>query len=75
MTTPTRRLMCLLKDADGLDRVRLGDLDLAYLRRPEAREVVHFPEHLYRDTEKGLRLNSCRFAEAWSLVGRSGKPR
>jgi hypothetical protein len=72
---PHRRLMCLLKDADGLDRVRLGDLDPAYLRHPEAREMIGFAEQLYRDTEKGLRSNSCRFAEAWSLAGRSEESR
>lgn len=47
---PHRRLMCLLKDADGLDRVRLGDLDPAYLRHPEAREMVGFAERLHRTT-------------------------
>ena len=30
------RLFCVLKDADGLDRVRIGDLDASYLRNPEA---------------------------------------
>jgi protein-tyrosine phosphatase len=71
---PHRRLMCLLKDADALDRVRLGDLDPAYLRHPEAREMIGFAEQLYRDRENRLRPNSCRFAEAWSLVGRGDGP-
>ena len=31
-----RELARLLKDADGLDRVRLSDLDVSYLRTPEA---------------------------------------
>jgi len=30
------RLLGLLKDADGLDRVRIYDLDVRYLRNPEA---------------------------------------
>ena len=30
----------ILKDADGLDRVRIFDLDPYYLRLPESREVV-----------------------------------
>lgn len=33
-------LIALLKDADGLDRVRLGDLDPRYLRYPESRGMV-----------------------------------
>jgi hypothetical protein len=33
-------VLWLLKDADGLDRARLGDLDPRYLRSPEARELV-----------------------------------
>lgn len=45
-----RRLICLLKDADGLDRVRLGDLDPDYLRFPESRGMVDFAEALYRAT-------------------------
>jgi len=32
----TRRLFNVLKDADGLDRVRIGDLDVKYLRNPES---------------------------------------
>jgi HD superfamily phosphodiesterase len=34
----TLRVFRLLKDADGLDRVRLGDLDVSYLRFPESKE-------------------------------------
>lgn len=32
----TWRLFSVLKDADGLDRVRIGDLDVRYLRNPES---------------------------------------
>ena len=35
----TIELICL-KDADGLDRVRLGDLNPMYLRTPHAREAI-----------------------------------
>ena len=45
---PHYRLTALLKDADALDRVRLGDLDPSYLRHPEAREMVGFAEELFR---------------------------
>lgn len=41
------RLTKLLKDADGLDRVRLGDLDGARLRSDAARELVPFACVLY----------------------------
>jgi hypothetical protein len=47
---PHHRLMCLLKDADGLDRVRLGDLDPGHLRYAESRAMVGFAEALYRAT-------------------------
>lgn len=41
-------LVCqLLKDADGLDRVRLGDLDESYLRLDETRRSVEIAEELY----------------------------
>lgn len=40
-------LTALLKDADGLDRVRLGDLDPRYLRWPESRDMVDFAHRLY----------------------------
>lgn len=31
----TWRLFCIFKDADGLDRVRINDLDMSYMRNPE----------------------------------------
>lgn len=43
-----RRLAELLKDADGLDRVRIWDLDPAYLRREESRERCAFAKELFR---------------------------
>ena len=39
---PHWRLTSLLKDADGLDRVRLGDLDPRRLRNPQARDMIPF---------------------------------
>lgn len=50
---PHRQLLELLKDADGLDRVRLGDLDPRYLRTPAARTMVEFAERLYEETQRG----------------------
>ena len=60
-----RRVIRLLKDADGLDRVRLGDLDSDYLRHPEARGMVRFAQRLYRDTDHKLPTGSDYFARLW----------
>lgn len=49
---PHWRLTSLLKDADGLDRVRLGDLDPSYLRNPEAKSMVPFAEELFTRTSR-----------------------
>jgi hypothetical protein len=45
---PHYRLTALLKDADALDRVRLGDLDPLFLRYPEAQGLIPMAEGLYR---------------------------
>lgn len=37
-----------LKDADALDRVRLGDLDISYLRTDAALDLVSLAEDLYQ---------------------------
>lgn len=42
------RLAQLLKDADGLDRVRLGDLDPSYLRRAASRTRAGLAAEVYR---------------------------
>lgn len=43
-----RRLAEMLKDCDGLDRVRIhAALDPSYLRRPGSRWYVHFSEYLF----------------------------
>jgi hypothetical protein len=41
------RLAQLLKDADGLDRVRIFDLDVRFLRREASREREGFAEYLF----------------------------
>jgi hypothetical protein len=43
-------VLWLLKDADGLDRVRLYDLDRRYLRRPDALALVSQAQRLFRAT-------------------------
>jgi hypothetical protein len=62
---PHWRLTSLLKDADGLDRVRLGDLDPRYLRNPEARNMVAFAEALFNETEGRVPTGSSHFAALW----------
>ena len=42
----------LLKDADGLDRVRLGDLDRRFLRHEEARRRVGDAQRLFDATAR-----------------------
>ncbi|MCU0725568.1 MAG: HD domain-containing protein [Planctomycetes bacterium] len=46
MDHPYGPLTALLKDADGLDRVRLEDLDVRLLRYPESPGLVPFAERL-----------------------------
>jgi len=62
---PHGRLIKLLKDADGLDRVRLGDLDPDYLRHAEARHMARFAQRLYGDTDHKLPIGPDYFARLW----------
>lgn len=43
------RIASLLKDADNLDRVRLGDLDPKFLRSPHAKAQIPFAEQLLQN--------------------------
>lgn len=43
----TIQLACLLKDADNLDRVRLGDLNPKFLRHESAKNLAQFSQHLF----------------------------
>lgn len=47
---PDWPLAALLKDADGLDRVRLGDLDTRYLRLPHSPAMARFAQVLHDET-------------------------
>lgn len=64
---PHWRLTSLLKDADGLDRVRLGDLDPRYLRNPEAKQMVTFAETLYHRTS-GWTPAADYFVRLWPVA-------
>ena len=63
---PHWRLTALLKDADGLDRVRLGDLDARYLRHPEARQMTRFAQVLFDETHGRIPLGDGHFGVLWS---------
>ena len=45
-------LASCLKDADTLDRVRLGDLDVSRLRLRSGAELAPFAEALYRQYQR-----------------------
>lgn len=66
---PAYSLTALLKDADALDRVRLGDanLDIRFLRFPESRELIGFSKALYLS---GRNTNFHNFAEALEFSNR-----
>jgi hypothetical protein len=63
-----RLLVCLLKDADGLDRVRLGDLDPTYFRLPETPAMVPFAERLYVETNHLFAPGDDYFERLWPVA-------
>ena len=50
-----RYLALMLKDADGLDRVRISDLDVSFLRFEESRKYKAFSEYLYARYKEELK--------------------
>ncbi|MHB1133578.1 MAG: HD domain-containing protein [Chloroflexota bacterium] len=64
----TAELRCL-KDADGLDRVRVYDLDPEQLRTPEGRTLVTAAWDLYRATDPLDKV------DPWSQVRRAARER
>ena len=59
------RLTSLLKDADALDRVRLGDLDPRYLRNAEAQSMAGFAQALFDATDGVVATGDDHFAALW----------
>jgi hypothetical protein len=59
------RLTSLLKDADALDRVRLGDLDPRYLRNAEAQSMAGFAQALFDATDGIVPAGDDHFAALW----------
>ncbi|MBU3812006.1 MAG: hypothetical protein H9893_10185, partial [Candidatus Niameybacter stercoravium] len=45
------KLFKYLKDADSLDRVRIGDLDAKYLRTDISKKLIEFARWLYTNKE------------------------
>jgi hypothetical protein len=62
-------VLWLLKDADGLDRARLYDLDARFLRRPEARKRVRDAQRLFEAT-----ADSDTPPEIWQAAADMGLP-
>lgn len=46
------KIASCLKDADNLDRVRLGDFNPKYLRHEKSRELADFAQELYNSYKK-----------------------
>jgi hypothetical protein len=58
-------LTALLKDADGLDRVRIGDLDPARLRLQQSQTLVPFARRLYEETGGMMQDGPQFFERLW----------
>ncbi len=56
-------LVALLKDADALDRVRINDLNPAFLRLPQSHGMIDFAEQLFLNTDHVLTPGPRYFAE------------
>lgn len=67
-SNPHWPLIALLKDADGLDRVRLGDLDPRYLRNAEARTMIEFAQALFERTDGVVATGEEHFREVCSAA-------
>jgi hypothetical protein len=74
---PHRELTALLKDADGLDRVRLGDdfLDPAYLRHAEAVAMIPFAQSLFEQTDGRYEPGEHYFEWLWPEAARIAEQR
>lgn len=70
---PHWRLTSLLKDADGLDRVRLGDLDTRYLRNGEAGPMAAFAVDLFEKTGGIVPSGAGHFSALWAEVVQLGR--
>lgn len=70
-----KRLAELLKDADGLDRVRIWDLDPAYLRREASRTRAGFAKKLYLRWQRETGQPAVPdFVRKWKKLDGNGLP-
>lgn len=67
---PDHALVALVKDADALDRVRLGDLNVDMLRFPEARAMVGFAQALHDTTTRRIPVGESHFADLLPVAER-----
>ena len=67
-TDPDWLTVALLKDADALDRLRLGErhLDVSYLRFKETLEHIKFARELHFQTKK---MNNSSFIDVLNIAG------
>jgi hypothetical protein len=67
-THPYWTLTAILKDADALDRVRLGDLVPGLLRFPQSKALVPFATTLYEETHEIIQPCPDYFSKVWSIA-------
>lgn len=69
-THPHYEVTAVLKDADGLDRVRLGDLNPRFLRFPQSRSLIPFAKALYEETDGKITPGPDYFSTLWPIAQR-----
>ena len=72
---PVWPLLAMLKDVNGLDRVRFGDLDPSYLRFEASRGMVKFAEDLYSQSHRRVKEGPNFFTDLLKVAEKIlGKP-
>jgi hypothetical protein len=72
---PVWPLLAMLKDVNGLDRVRFGDLDASYLRHEASRGMVKFAEDLYSQSHRRVKEGPNFFTDLLKVAEKIlGKP-
>jgi hypothetical protein len=72
---PVWPLLAMLKDVNGLDRVRFGDLEPSFLRFPESKGMVKFAEDLYSQSHRRVKEGPNFFSDLLKVAERIlGKP-
>lgn len=67
-THPHWEMTAILKDADNLDRVRLGDLDPRFLRFKQSHALIPFAQALYEETQWSISPGPDYFARLWPIA-------